>query len=100
PSAAYATDLSCDGNLVRASSSDSSGFFVQRAFNDDDGVAPWSAGTTPDTSIGAFQISAASLFTIGKPRLHKKKGTATEPVTVPGPATLSLHHQPVPTPSS
>ena len=29
-------------------------------------------------------------ITLGKPKLNKKKGTATEPVTVPGPGELSL----------
>jgi hypothetical protein len=32
----------------------------------------------------------SNLFTLGKPKLNKKKGTATEPVTVPGSGDLSL----------
>ena len=32
----------------------------------------------------------SNLLTLGKPKLNKKKGTATQPVTVPGPGVLTL----------
>jgi hypothetical protein len=32
----------------------------------------------------------SNAFTLGKPRLNKKKGTAKEPVTVPGPGEITL----------
>ncbi len=32
----------------------------------------------------------SNAFSLGKPKLNKKKGTAKEPVTVPGPGTLTL----------
>jgi len=54
PSSSYALDTSCAQVLVRADSSDASGFFVERFYRDDDGVSPWDE---PDTeSIGGFQI--------------------------------------------
>jgi hypothetical protein len=54
PGGAYAGDTSCTQVLVNASSSDPSGYFVQRIFNDVNGVSPWDSGD-PD-SIGGFQV--------------------------------------------
>jgi hypothetical protein len=54
PSASYALDTSCAQVLVRANSSDSSDFFVERFYRDADGVSPWD-GEDSD-SIGGFQI--------------------------------------------
>jgi hypothetical protein len=97
PSAAYATDLSCTGNLVAGATSDSSGLFVERFFNDVDGVDPWSP--TGTSNIGAFRITTftalpvqkpSNAFTLGKPKLNKKRGTAKLPVTVPGAGNLTL----------
>lgn len=56
PSPSYQADDFCNGNLVGASSADPSGFFVQRAFQDPDGVAPW--GPTATNSIGAFRVTS------------------------------------------
>jgi hypothetical protein len=96
-SVAYDNDVSCTGNLVAGAASDSSGLFVERFFNDVDGVDPWSP--TGTGNIGAFRITSftaqpvqkpANAFTLGKPKLNKKKGTAKLPVTVPGPGNLTL----------
>lgn len=59
PSAAYATDTNCDAVLVRATSSDASGYFVERFYADADGVSPWSNQYTE--SIGGFQIITQSV---------------------------------------
>jgi hypothetical protein len=56
PSAAYRTHTSCDQVLVRANASDTSGFFLGRTYNDDDGSAPWDSSST--SSIGGFQVEA------------------------------------------
>jgi hypothetical protein len=56
PSTSYEADTSCDQVLVGASSTDTSGFFVRRAFKDADGVAPWSGGLFDTVSIGAFRV--------------------------------------------
>jgi hypothetical protein len=55
PSADYAADGDCDQVLVRATSSDPSGFFLQRFIRDADGAFPWSGGSTSD--IGGFQVT-------------------------------------------
>jgi hypothetical protein len=54
PSTSYAADNTCNGNLVNTESTDTSGFFVRRAFHDPDGVFPWS--NLDPTDIGAFQV--------------------------------------------
>jgi hypothetical protein len=54
PSTSYAADTTCDQVLVGASSTDTSGFFVRRAFADPDGVFPWASSDTID--IGAFRV--------------------------------------------
>ena len=41
PSASYLADITCTQVLVGADATDPSGFFVQRALNDPDGVSPW-----------------------------------------------------------
>ncbi len=46
------------------------------------------AGSTSQTS--APHAVPSNSFTIGKPKLNKKKGTAKLPVTVPGPGTVAL----------
>lgn len=55
PSASYLADDTCDQIVVTALATDSSGFFVQRAFADADGVFPWDQQT--DESIGGFQVT-------------------------------------------
>ena len=91
PSAAYLTDTTCNQTLVGATSADTSGFFVERAYGDPDGVAPWNS---PDPShIGAFQLTlypVANAFSLGKPKLNKRRGTARLPVSVTGPGQLFL----------
>jgi hypothetical protein len=57
PSTSYQADNTCLGNsqnLVKGSSSDTSGFFVKVALRDADGVSPWPDFNT--TNIGAFQV--------------------------------------------
>ena len=98
PSATYMTDTTCTGDLVAGGSSDSSGFFVERIFNDADGGAPWDGGDLSD--VGAFRLTLANptqipaggsnAFSFGKLTRNKDKGTAILPVTVPGPGSLNL----------
>jgi len=98
PSATYATDTTCTGNLVHGDSTDSSGFFVHRIYNDANGLDPWDGGDTSD--VGAFRLvlanassiggSPSNAFSFGKLKRDKDKGTATLPVTVPGPGILDL----------
>ena len=56
PGGAYATDLQQDATLVNdANGTDSSGFFVERFFNDADGLPPY---TSIDTQgIGGFRLT-------------------------------------------
>jgi hypothetical protein len=56
PSATYAADNTCTGNLVYGNSTDTSAFFIRRAYEDPDGVFPWSAQFFPVSFIGAFQV--------------------------------------------
>ena len=92
-SAAYATDVGCTGNLVAGKTSDSSGLFVERFFNDADGLDPWDITNTGD--IGAFRITPqtppkpGNAFSLGAITRNKKKGTATLTVNVPNPGELS-----------
>jgi hypothetical protein len=55
PSPVYAADNFCNGNLVGANSSDTTGQFVLRTFNDADGGFPWTGANTGD--IGAIQLT-------------------------------------------
>ena len=41
-------------------------------------------------AISIASTPPSNAITLGKPKLNKKKGTAKEPVTVPGPGTLTL----------
>jgi hypothetical protein len=56
PSTSYSADTTCTGNLNGGSSTDTSGFFVRRSFNDPDGVFPWAGPAFTLSSIGAFQV--------------------------------------------
>jgi hypothetical protein len=56
PSASYLVDDTCDQVLVNAESSDPSGFFVQVAFTDGDGVSPWTGQQMSDF-IGGFEVT-------------------------------------------
>lgn len=59
---------------------------------DHDGLAD----ETQDSDLSACKLppppvaAPSNLFTLGKPKLNKKKGTAKEPVTVPGPGEITL----------
>jgi large repetitive protein len=53
-SSSYYSDTNCTQVLMNTSSSDSSGYFVQRFYNDTDGVAPFSGSTS---TIGGFEIT-------------------------------------------
>ena len=57
PSAAHLADVTCDQIVVTAQSTDSSGFFVQRAFADADGAFQWDTQT--QESIGGFQVTTS-----------------------------------------
>jgi hypothetical protein len=54
PSPSYEADTTCTQVLVQTESTDTSAFFVQRAFRDADGVFPWTPSST--TRIGAFRV--------------------------------------------
>ncbi len=93
PVGAFATDFSCtpvfNDNL--AVDTDPTLLFVKRFYGDADGLPPYSSD--PDTmSIPAFRLTLnpPNSFNLGSARRNKKKGTATLPVTVPGPGTLAL----------
>jgi hypothetical protein len=92
PAGAFATDGSCDANIAGANlASDASGFFVERAYGDADGVSPW--GTVDNGSIAQFRLifqPTSGAFTLGKFEQNRRKGIAKLPVTVPGPGTLTL----------
>jgi len=42
------------------------------------------------TAVYPPKLPPSNAITLGKPKLNKKKGTAIEPVTVPGPGVLAL----------
>jgi hypothetical protein len=70
PSAGYMTDLACTATLKNSgSATDASGHFVERFFNDADGVAPWV--TTGTADIGAFRLTLADVPP--SPSVAKKK---------------------------
>jgi hypothetical protein len=54
PSTSFAADTTCNTVLNSASSTDTSGFFVQRTFLDPDGVFPWTFNSPEN--IGAFRV--------------------------------------------
>ncbi len=91
PSPTYVTDATCTGNLVGANATDPSGLFVERAFRDPDGFAPWAV--TDGFDVGAFRLilqPASDSFSFGSLSRNKSKGTAFLVANVPGPGTLSL----------
>jgi hypothetical protein len=56
PSAAYELDTTCTEDLVGAFSTDPSGFFFRRAWQDPNGVSPWE--NSSDTSyVSSFQVT-------------------------------------------
>ncbi len=60
PSASYALDSDCDQVLVNANQPDTSGFFVERYYQDADGLPPYS--NTETGVIGAFRVIETSRF--------------------------------------
>jgi hypothetical protein len=60
PSVSYALYDQCDQVLVKGDSSDTSGFFISRFFQDPDGLPPYQ--DTDGGSIGAFRIVATGGF--------------------------------------
>jgi hypothetical protein len=70
PSASFAVDNGhCDGALVHGDSSDPSGYFLERFYNDSDGVPPYDESDSQN--IGGFQLTIADLPL--SPPSHKKK---------------------------
>jgi Bacterial Ig domain/Low-density lipoprotein receptor repeat class B len=53
------------------------------------GASPM-ASATIDVAAGPPVIPASNAFTLGKPKLNKRKGTAKLPASVPGPGALTL----------
>jgi hypothetical protein len=80
PSASYRADDTCDQIVVNALATDSSGFFVQRAFTDDDGVSPWDVET--EESIGGFRVTTADAPAPG-PAPSPAPAPAPEPGSAP-----------------
>jgi hypothetical protein len=84
PSPSYEADNTCAGtsqNLVKGSSSDTSGFFVKVALRDADGVSPWPDFNT--TNIGAFQVVTTDPTPPVAPEpLPPPGGGAPEPLTL------------------
>jgi hypothetical protein len=56
---AFMADMTCDADLVAATSADPSGKFVKRFFADTDGVPPYPNQSTD--SIGGFQLTLADV---------------------------------------
>ena len=76
PGGAFATDLQQDAVLVNdADSTDSSGFFVKRFFNDGDGLPPYD--NTGTEGIGGFRLTL--LDTPPTPPAGPGTGTTTLP---------------------
>ena len=98
PSVGFITDTTCTQTVVGGSAGDQSGFFVERAVKDADGVAPWDSKGTD--FIGAFRLELSSPFVFGRARQNKRRGTAQLPITVPAAGTLSLSGKGVATQSS
>jgi type 1 fimbria pilin len=94
PSSPYAMDMTCTGDLVGGNATDPSGYFVEREYNDANGVDPWDH--TDPVAIGVFRLTLLSqskpsnVFSFGHVKRKKNKGTATLAVNLPGPGTLSL----------
>jgi hypothetical protein len=91
PAGAFATDSTCDAELVGSDSSDLSNFFVERAFLDPDGDSPWNV--VDGGQVGQFRLTLnqpSNTFSVGKAKRNKKRGTAQLPVDVPGQGTLTL----------
>jgi hypothetical protein len=100
PAGDFATDGSCDASMVSGDAPDASGFFVERTYGDADGVSPW--GITDSGDIGQFRLilesssspiapePTSSAIALGKIQRNTRNGTASLPVTVPGPGTLTL----------
>ena len=91
PAGQLAADADCTatfaGNL--ADGTDPTGLFVERYYNDIDGLPPYSSDPN-DILPFRLVLSPPNSFSFGKPSRNKQKATATLPVTVPGPGTLSL----------
>ena len=83
PSTAYAADNTCNGVLNGGNSTDTSGFFVRRSFNDADGVFPWAGGILDTIDIGAFQVVTADPTVIPPANpLPPAGGTPPPPLTL------------------
>src|SRR5690349_2582744 len=91
PGPAFLPDQTCDGQLVGNDPSDSGGRFVERVFNDVDGVAPWDG--IDDGPLAQFRLvlfPTANQVKIGKLIRNTRRGTALVPLTVKGPGTLTV----------
>jgi hypothetical protein len=66
PSAGYAADGLADSVLTNSgSSTDASGFFVERFFTDADGAAPWA--NAANNNVGAFRLTLADPPAVASP---------------------------------
>jgi hypothetical protein len=91
PGPVFINDQTCDWQLVGNENVDMNNFFVERVFNDPDGVAPWA--DNDEGPVGQFRLTLlpeSNVVTFGKVQRNKKKGTAMLPVNVPGRGTLAL----------
>jgi len=85
PSTSYEADNNCNSVLNGGTSADTSGFFVRRAFNDPDGVFPWTPNDPFDlnNSIGGFQVVTADPTVIPPPNpLPPPSATPPPPLTL------------------
>jgi hypothetical protein len=80
PSTSYEADTTCTQVMVYGNPSDTSAFFVQRAYQDVDGVAPW----TPSSAslVGAFRVVTTEPTGPAPTPLPPPGGEAPEPLTL------------------
>lgn len=70
---ALTADTTCTTNLVSASSTDTSGFFVKRFFRDADGLPAYTG--QDGTSIGGFRLTLAEAPVVSPPKCQGKNAT-------------------------
>jgi Ca2+-binding RTX toxin-like protein len=72
-SPAYTADTTCTGNLISATSTDTSGFFVKRFYQDADGLFPYTGQTA--SLVGGFRLTLANPPVVSPPKCQGKDAT-------------------------
>ena len=91
PGPSFLPDQTCDGQLVGNVSTDSSGRFVERVFNDVDGAAPWDGiDNGPLAQFRLILFPNSNQVKIGKLIRKPRRGTAVLPLTVKAPGTATV----------